>query len=143
MARGTLLTVAISAALISAVACSTDHPASDCENVQQMIAYNRSHTEKIAAESDAENPSETPISDYSAWAAKMGEYASHIANPDLAAHAEKAADLAGQSVSIVEEARNDSNQPTRSGPPPWVKRYAEIDSQFRAELESLRTACPA
>lgn len=122
---------------------SADRPVSDCETVQQMIAYNRAHSEKIATQSDPENPTETPLSDYSSWATEMHTYASKIADKDLAARAEKAADLADRSVSIVEESRNESNQAPLSSPPPWVQKYAEIDAEFRAEVDSLRAACPA
>lgn len=138
------IVVAVVAAGVGTIAWfSTDRSVSDCETVQQMIAYNRSHSERIAAQSDAENPEETSLSDYSSWATEMHTYASKISDRNLAAHAKRAADLAEQSVTIVEESRDESNSTPLTTPPPWVRKYAEIDAEFRAEVESLSTACPA
>jgi hypothetical protein len=117
--------------------------ASDCTTVRELVDYNRAHNEKVTAQSDPNVPTETSLSDYEVWAAKMRDYADKISDPRLAPHAQKVADLAGQTVTIVQQARDDSAQAPTSGPPSWVQKYAKTNVQYRNELTALEKACPA
>jgi hypothetical protein len=116
---------------------------SDCETVHQLIDYNQTHNKAITAQSDPDHPSETPTSDYKAWATQLKTYANEIRDPQLASHAEQVAALADQTVSVVNEARDDTAQSPSSGPPAWVRKYAKLNAQFKSELSALETACPA
>jgi hypothetical protein len=116
---------------------------SDCTTVRQLIDFNQTHNEKVTAQSDPNDPTETSLSDYESWAEKMRDFATEITDPQLAPHARHVAELASQTVQVVREARDDSNQPPVSGPPPWVQKYAQLNIEFRAALSDLETACPA
>jgi anti-sigma factor RsiW len=120
-----------------------DRPESDCATVHELIDFNQKHNETITAQSDPSHPSETPASDYKSWATQLKSYADEIHDPQLASHAERVAALADQTVTVVNEARDDSTQSPLSGPPPWVQEYAQLNKQFKAELATLQTACPA
>ncbi|MDT5082605.1 MAG: hypothetical protein QOJ80_7242 [Mycobacterium sp.] len=116
---------------------------SDCPTVHQLIAFNQTHNEAITARSDPNHPSETPTSDYKSWATQLKSYADEIHDPHLASHAERVAALADQTVTVVNESRDDAAQSPLSGPPPWVQEYAQLNKQFKTELAALQTACPA
>jgi negative regulator of sigma E activity len=116
---------------------------SDCTTVRQLIQFNQAHNQKLTAQSDPNDPTETSLSDYESWAAQMRDFATEITDPQLAPHAQQVAELANQTVTVVREARDDSNQSPVSGPPPWVQKYAQMNIEFRKELNDLETACPA
>jgi hypothetical protein len=120
-----------------------DRSGSDCETVHQLIEFNKTHNQAITAQSDPNHPSETPASDYKSWATQLKSYADEIHDPQLASHAERVAALADQTVTVVNEARDDGAQSPPSEPPQWVKEYAQLNKQFKTELSALQTACPA
>jgi hypothetical protein len=135
-------TVAFAAiAVLLCVWLLPDRSDSDCTTVRQLIEFNQRHNEALAANSD---PNEsTPLSDYEAWAAQVGSYASRITDPQLAPHAKAVADLASQSLTVAKEGQDDTAQSPEPGPPPWVQKYAKLDVQFKNELGALDKACPA
>lgn len=116
---------------------------SDCAAVRQLLDSNAAHDQAIIAQSDPDNPSETPVSDYRAQATQLKGFADEIADPGLARHAEKVAELADQTVGVVVESRDDANQAPVPGPPAWVQKYADLNSQFKTELAELVAVCPA
>ena len=89
--------------------------------MRQLIEFNQRHNETLAANSDPNAPSETSLSDYEAWAAQLKTYAAEIADPQVAPHAKKVADLASQTVTVVKQARDDAAQSPQPGPPPWAQ----------------------
>lgn len=118
-------------------------PNSDCTTVRQLLDYNQSHNDKLTAQTDADDTTETSLSDLKGWASQLRTYAAEITDPRLAPHADRLAGLADQTITVVEEARDGTAQPPPSGPPPWAQKYADLNVQFRSELGSLKTACPA
>jgi hypothetical protein len=117
--------------------------ASDCETVHQLIDYNQAHNKAIGTQSDPDQPSESPMSDYEDWASQLKAYAREIHDPRLVPHAEQVAALADQTLSVVRQARDDAAPTPTSGPPPWAQNYAELNAQFEKELSALEAACPA
>ena len=115
-----------------------DRSNSDCTTVRQLIEFNQRHNEALAANSD---PNEAPLSDYEAWAAQLGSYATTITDPQLAPHAKAVADLAGQTVIVVKESRDEAVQTPEPGPPQSAQKYAQVAVQFRNEITALNTAC--
>jgi hypothetical protein len=137
-------TVAFAAiAVLLCVWLLPDRSDSDCTTVRQLIEFNQHHNETLAAHSDPKNPSETPLSDYEAWAAQLGSYATKITDPQLAPHAKAVADLASETITVVKESRDEAAQTPEPGPPPSAQKYAQVAVQFRNEIGALDKACPA
>ena len=139
---GTVVLIVAAVVVVFVWVLPTDQD-SDCTTVRELIAFNEAHNEKVTTQSDPNDPTETSLSDYEAWAAQMRNYAEEISEPQLAPHADKVADLASQTVTIVQEARDDSAQAPPSGPPAWVQEYAQANLQYRNELAALEKGCPA
>ena len=106
-----------------------------------MLDFNRTHNAAVS-KAGSTNPTETPISDYQQWASRLKTYANEVHDGPLAQHAEHVAALAAQTVVVVGEAWDDGSQSSASGPPPWVRSYAEINKQFEEEVSALSSACP-
>lgn len=135
---------ALVAALIVGVSIwmTTKRSDSDCTTVHELIEFNHAHNQALTAQSDPNSRTETSISDYQAWAARLNGYADEIEDPDLKPHARQVADLASRTVTIVQQARDDAAQSPGPGPPPWVQEYARANDQFRDEIAALQKACP-
>lgn len=136
---GTIAVAAI--AVLLCVWLRPDRADSDCTTVRQLIEFNQHHNETLAANSDPNK--ETSLSDYEAWAAQLGSYATEITDPQLAPHAKAVADLANRTVTVVKESRDEAAQPPTPGPPPSAQNYAQAAVQFRNEIGTLDKACPA
>lgn len=118
-----------------------DRSGTGCTTVRELIEFNQRHNETLAANSDPNK--EIPLSDYEAWAAELGSYATKITDPQLAPRAKAVADLASQTVTVVKESRDEATQTLEPGPPPSAQKYAQVAVQFRNEIGSLDKACPA
>lgn len=140
-AIGAALMVAVASPAMSACS-SPDRPTSDCDTVHSMLEFNQSHNERLAAQSTSNEPVETDISDYRAWADELKQRAAKVTDPGLAQHAQEMANLASRTVGVVEQARDDAQSSPPSGPPPWVAEYSALNKQFRAEVSALDAACP-
>jgi len=135
-------TVAFAAiAVLLCVWLLPDRSDSDCTTVRELIEFNQHHNETLAANSDPNK--ETQLSDYEAWAAQLGTYATKITDPQLAPHAKAVADLASQTTTVVKESRDEAAQTLEPGPPPSAQKYAQVAVQFRNEIGALDKACPA
>ncbi len=122
-----------------AVVWLTRPSTSDCATVREILSYNDDHSSMVARNTDGE----TPESDYQAWAAHLGELADEVTEPDLAEHANRVADLADQTVSVVRQARDDVTRQPETAPPPWVSDYAKLNAEFATEVHLLGQRCPA
>jgi len=126
-----------------AVVWLTRPATSDCQTVREILSSNDDHSSMVARNTDGETPAETSESDYQTWAAHLGELADEVTEPDLAEHANRVADLADQTVSVVRQARDDVNRQPETTPPPWVSDYAKLNAKFADELHLLGQRCPA
>lgn len=114
---------------------------SDCYTVRQMLEFNQAHNAAVT-QMGSNGPTETPISDYQNWASQLKTYANDVQDGSLAQHAERLAALASQTVEVVGQARDDPSQSPVSEPPPWVRAYAQLNTQFKEEVSALSSACP-
>jgi hypothetical protein len=120
-----------------------DRSTSDCEVVHQLVDYNQKHNEAIRAQSDPNGVTEASMSDYTAWASRLRAYAESIRDPGLSSRANHVAALADQTVTIVGQAREVDTQVPTSSPPPWVRRYADLNAMFKTEISAMARACSA
>jgi hypothetical protein len=134
------------AAGIAAGQLSTHHnqdAPSDCLIVRNMISYNKFQGKAIADAFHPEQDHEARVSDYQQWADHLHGDAYRIRSADLAARAHRLADDATQMVDLIKQIRSDTTAPADpDAPPSWAQPYAELNKQFRAELQALNQACP-
>jgi hypothetical protein len=136
--------LAAAAATVVIPACSSSAPKDSCGTTHQMLDYNKSQTAAIGAKSDPEAGTQASTVDYQQWADQLKKYAGQISTPQTAGqHAQKAADLAGQTVTLVQQARNANSEPLEAQPPQWVQQYSDVQVQLNRELLALKDACPA
>jgi hypothetical protein len=116
----------------------------DCDVAREMISYNRTQSQLLAAAFTPDQDHEAGIGDYQTWADQLRRYATQITAPALAPPASRLADEADQLVGLVKQARTDHPVPADPGaPPPWAKPYADLNAQFHTNLVALDQACPA
>lgn len=137
------LVVVAAVATVVLVRVVPDKADTDCAKVHQLIEYNLAHNKAVAAQSDPDHMTETSLSDYRAWAAQLKAYSDGMVDPGLSTHARRLAELADQTVAVIALARDDAARSPVPGPPPWAKRYAELNVEFSSELRTLAQACIA
>ena len=121
--------------------CSSTKTDDSCGTARDMINYNKTQTEAIAAKSDPATGTEAGVADYQQWADQLKNYAGKTSGAQ-ATHAQKVADLAGQTVTLVQQARSNNSDPLVAQPPEWVQKYSDTQIQFQRELSALKDSCP-
>lgn len=116
---------------------------SDCDTVRAMLDYNTAHNSEMAANPDSTTQQEAGIDQYQEWASRIELYSENIADPEIAVHTQRFADLAKQTVTLARKARDETQHSTDRGTPSWVQDYAAIESKSRAEIGALDAKCPA
>lgn len=139
--------IVVAAAIIGTVVAMRSggpHHQSDCDVAREMISYNKTQSQLLAAAFNPDQDHEAGIGDYQAWADQLRRYATQITAPNLAPPAGRLADEADQLVGLVKQSRADRSAPADPAtPPPWAKPYADLNTQFHANLVALDQACPA
>jgi lipopolysaccharide export system protein LptC len=144
--RWAIVGIAATLAALAAVAfilIERPRAAPDCDTVRAMLDYNKSHNSRMAEDTSSTPEQEAGIDQYQEWASQIQHYSEKIADPELATHAQRFADLAKQTVILVKAARDETQHSSDRGTPKWVQDYAVIESQTRTELGSLSTRCPS
>ncbi|WP_157975509.1 hypothetical protein [Mycolicibacterium smegmatis] len=113
----------------------------DCDKVRALLNFNRDHNKEIAEESTSADH-EVDLSVYRDWADQVQKYATEIEDPDLSQHADQFAELARETVSIVQRAREETQSSQDMGVPSWVEDYSAVESKSRSELAALESRCP-
>ena len=109
---------------------------SDCDTVRALVGYNREFTEQTKTSARTNNPDLSTIEQYRQWAARVKDYAGQLSDPDLAARAESAADLAAKTADLVPRYRANPDDVAVS------RQYANIGIEFGNAITSLNYACP-
>ena len=108
-----------------------------------MIAHNNQFNEHV--ESATSIGAEPGIGEYRDWASQLSHLAEQVRDPALAERATTLANLAEETVAVVEQFRVDAapapNQ--ASAPPQYAQDYARIGKQFNTSLATLYENCPA
>lgn len=145
---GAAIAVVIVAAVLSVV---VDNGQSDsCRAVGDLFEFNDSQTEllrsrtHIPAAGSYDEPSAPTADDYAEWAQGLKKHAAGVTDPELAKHARRVAELANQTVGVVEQFRGESS--TRDlldrDLPSSVEKYSEVTANFKDEMQALEEACP-
>ena len=117
---------------------------SDCSTVRAMIAYNKQHNEVIKSKTDLDAGKVPAVSDYREWAVHLRNLADQVRDPQLSTGAHKLADLADETVGVVQRSRSDTTGgPSDAAPPQWAQDAARVNQEFVAEQVDLDKACPA
>jgi len=119
--------------------------AEDCRPVKEMLEFNRSQGEQIAAKSgDSEGiPTVAEEGAYQAWADGLAERAQSVHDPDLATDATQLASLSGEFVSKFGVLREQSQSRAPGAPAPAEAYQMEaLNSQITETLAKLSDACP-
>lgn len=143
---GAAIVVVVAAIIGTVVAIRSTAPQhqTDCDVAREMISYNKTQSQLLAAAFSPDQDHEANIGDYQTWADQLRRYATQISAPNIAPTAGRLADEADQLVGLVKQARADHSVPADPDtPPPWAKPYADLNTQFHANLVALDQACPA
>ncbi len=119
--------------------------ADDCRPVKDLLEFNRSQGEQIAAKTgDSEGiPNVAEEGAYQIWADGLAERAQSVHDPDLATDATQLASLSGEFVSKFPVLRAQSQSRAPGAPaPPEAYQMAALNSQITETLAKLSDACP-
>jgi hypothetical protein len=119
--------------------------AEDCRPVKEMLEFNRSQGEQIAAKSgDSEGiPTVAEEGAYQVWADGLAERAQSVHDPDLATDATQLASLSNEFVSKFGVLRAQSQARAPGAPaPPEAYQMSVLNSQITETLAKLSDACP-
>ena len=119
--------------------------ADDCRPVKELLEFNRSQGEQIAAKTgDSEGiPNVAEEGAYQIWADGLAERAQSVHDPDLATDATHLASLSGEFVSKFPVLRAQSQSRAPGAPaPPEAYEMAALNSQITETLAKLSDACP-
>lgn len=117
---------------------------SDCSTVRAMMAYNKQHNEVIKSKTDLDAGKEPAVSDYQEWATHLHNLADQVQDSQMSTGAHKLAELADETVGVVQRSRSDTTSgPSDASPPQWAQNAARVNQEFVAEQVELDKACPA
>lgn len=141
--------VAIAVAAIAAVALVLqytvfDRPSEECRPVKDLLDFNRSQGEHIAAKSGDEQglPSAAEDIAYQAWADGLAERAQKVTPPDLARTATTVATLANEFVGQLALVRTQAESRAPGAPaPPAAYEMAALNARISNNLDELAKAC--
>ncbi|OBK43307.1 hypothetical protein [Mycobacterium kubicae] len=122
-----------------------------CRRVRALIDFNSSQQKHLheltnfppAGSSD--EPTVPTDADYQAWADGMQQRAAKVTTPQLAPHAQRAAELANKSLAISKQlnAEMDARPFLDRSLPPSATAFMKLNEEFVGELRALDRACPA
>jgi hypothetical protein len=116
----------------------------DCRPVNDLLEFNRSQAEQIAAKTgDAKGvPTVAEESAYQAWADGLAERAQNVHKPELAGDATQLASLANQFVGIFSQLRVEAQSRAPGAPaPPAVFQMNLLNTQIADSIKKLSDAC--
>lgn len=118
-----------------------NRPSAECRPVRDLLDFNRSQSEEIAAD-DGAQPN---LAAYRSWADGMAERAGKVENPELAPHAIRLAEAANRFVVVLPQvpAGRDAQAPPGMKPPPAYYELATLNDHITAETQILSEKCPA
>jgi hypothetical protein len=117
----------------------------ECRPVKDMLAFNRSSAEQIAAKTgDSEGiPTVAEEGAYQAWADGLAERSQNVHEPDLAKDAIQLASLSSEFVATFSVLRQQSESRAPGAPaPPAVYQMDALNTQITDTLAKLSDACP-
>lgn len=117
----------------------------DCAPVKELLAFNRSQAEHIAAKAgDSEGvPTVAEEGAYQVWADGLAERAQNVAAPDLATKATQVANLANEFVGKFSTLRAQTDSRAPGAPaPPAAYEMAALNAQIVDNLNQLSSSCP-
>src|SRR5262245_25450604 len=115
-------------------------PSEECRPVKDLLDFNRSQGEQIAAKNgDAQGiPTVAEESAYQAWADGLAERAQKVTSPDLARTATTVATLANEFVGKLSLVRSQADSRAPGAPaPPAVYEMAGLNARISTNLEEL------
>lgn len=116
----------------------------DCRPVNDLLEFNRSQAEQIAAKTgDAKGvPTVAEESAYQAWADGLAERAQNVHKPELAGDATQLASLANQFVGMFSQLRVEAQSRAPGAPaPPAVFQMNLLNTQIADSIKKLSDAC--
>ncbi|WP_232374849.1 hypothetical protein [Mycolicibacterium mengxianglii] len=116
----------------------------ECKPVVDLLEFNRSQSEQIAAHTNdsADVPTVADDAAYQQWADGLAQRAQLVTSPDLASSAVRVADLATQFVTKLPRLRAESEAHTPGSPtPPLVHEMNFLNARISSELAALSDAC--
>ena len=119
--------------------------AEDCRPVKELLEFNRSQGEQIAAKTgDSEGiPNVAEEGAYQVWADGLAERAQSVHDPDLAVDATQLASLASEFVGKFSEIRTAANSRAPGAPaPPAMYQMELLNQQITDTTKKLSDACP-
>jgi hypothetical protein len=143
------LWVAIGVVVVAAVALVLsytvfDRPSDECRPVQDLLDFNRSQGEHIAAKAEDEHgiPSVGDDAAYQVWADGLAERAQKVTSPDLAQTSTTVAKLANEFVGKLSVVRAQAESRAPGAPaPPAAYEMAMLNAQITDNLAKLSNAC--
>jgi hypothetical protein len=142
---------AVAAAAAMVVAWRVDEKAQPCWTVRQFIDYNRDARASLKAKThfapagvQGEEDTVPTDADYQAWLQGLQQHADRVTAPGLSEHAHRAAQLARQFMTVMNQANDEIEKQDFLHPhlPPSAKTAATINREFGAEISTLEHACP-
>lgn len=139
--------VAIGVVVVSMVALvytQLQRPPEECRPVQDLLEFNKSQGELIAAKSEGSKGVPTAAEElaYQQWADGLAERARNVDKPELRFTAVEVADLATAFVRKLPDARSASENRAPGAPAPDVYyEMSAIDSQIQRKIGELLKAC--
>lgn len=122
-----------------------------CWAVRQFVTFHRDTQAGLKAKTrfappGSYDPDSLPAaSDYQAWLSGLQQRAEQVRAPGLSAHAQHAAALAREFMTVIDRmnAELDRQDPASPALPPSATAAARINHQFEDEMAALAHACPA
>lgn len=141
--------VAICVAVVAAVALVLSQTvfgrsSEDCRPVKDLLDFNRSQAEHIAAKTDGAEglPNAAEDAAYQVWADGLAERAQNVSSPDLAPTATQVASLANEFVGKLPMLRSQSQSRAPGAPaPPVAYEMAALNTRITDSLAQLSDAC--
>ena len=123
---------------------------SSCHGVAELVGFDRSQQDylesrmHIPAAGSYEEFSAPSDADYQNWVDGLERRAREVTAPELAPHARRAADLAGQLITLMHQVRSEGSaqDPFDTELPPSAQAYAKVGTLFNTEMTTLKDACP-
>jgi hypothetical protein len=132
------------------IAWRIDEQAQPCQTVRALIDFNRTTQASLKAKThfapagSYEEDSVPTDADYQAWIDGMQQHANQVTAPGLSAHAHRAAELAREFMTDMNQANVEMGKqdPLRPDLPPSAKAAGGINREFDDEMGALEHACP-
>lgn len=118
-------------------------PKSDCQVVRELIAYNKSQTEKFNEELTTDTDHQSSVAEYQPWADRLHGFASQIEDPALKEHVDRFTESANRMVDLVRQGEAGQLIPQNPLAPIPIERYRDVVEPMHNELVALDNACPA